>query len=140
MSLKIVTLMPLSVAKKSEIITVANSATCAGVKFYGRLRCFSRNARYNCLVSKEDLTLGRKMEVFLLHHDSLWNNINGSLRGCVFDKQNCNSDSQSAECLTEHSVFYNDSEDTARLRIYSADFPCGVTLSFSKARGRAPFF
>lgn len=65
--------------------------------------------------------------------DSLWTNISGCSRDYVFGKQSYNSDSQSAECLTEHSAFYNDSKDNARLQIYSADFPAEL-LKFFKGK------
>lgn len=111
--------MPLPVAKESElvIVTIAElvSTTYAGANLYGGLSYFSGKSRDNCLVSKEDLTLGRK-ELFLLpQDDSLRNNINSSSKDHVFDKQSCNSDNQSAECRTEHTAFYNDSKDAARL-------------------------
>lgn len=128
--------MPLPVAKESELVIVTKSATCAGANLYSGLSYFSGKARDNCPVSKEDLTLGRRKEVFLLpQDDSLWYNINGSLRDHVFDKQRCNSDSQSAECRTEHSAFYNDPKDTARLQIYSADFPRTATQVFQRQKG-----
>lgn len=133
--------MPLPVAKESELVIVTKSATCAGANLYSGLSYFSGKARDNCPVSKEDLTLGRRKEVLLLpQDDSLRNNINGSLRDHVFDKQRCNSDSQSAECRTEHSAFYNDSKDTARLQIYSADFPCTATQVFQRQKGRTLSF
>lgn len=78
--------MPLPVAKKSQLVIVTKSATCAGVNLYGKLRYFSGKLRDNCPVSKEDLTLGRRKEVFPSpQDDSLWNNINASLRDYVFD-------------------------------------------------------
>lgn len=98
-------------AKKSELVTVTKSATYAGANLYGKLRHSSGKSRDNCPVSKGDLTLGRRKEAFLLpQDDSLWNNINGSSGDYVFDKLSCNSDSQSAECRTEHSAFHNDSK------------------------------
>lgn len=98
---------------------------------------FSGKSRDNCPVSKEDMTPGRRKEAFLLpQDDSLRNNINGSSRDYVFDKLSCNSDSQSAECRAKHSAFYNDSKDTARLQIYSADFPCRATQVFQRQKGR----
>lgn len=71
--------MPLPVAKKSELVIVTKSATCAGANLYSRLRYFSEKSRGNCPVSKEDLTLESRKEAFLLPlDDPLWNNINGS--------------------------------------------------------------
>lgn len=46
--------MPLPVAKKSQLVIVTKSATCAGVNLYGKLRYFSGKLRDNCPVSKED--------------------------------------------------------------------------------------
>lgn len=74
--------------KKSELVTVTKSATCADANLYGILRYFSGKSRDNCPVSKEDLTLGKGKEAFLLSQDdSLWNNRNGSSRDCVFDRR-----------------------------------------------------
>lgn len=71
--------MPLPVAKKSELVTVTKSATCACANLCSRLRYFSGKSRDNCPVSQEDLTPERRKEAFLLpQDDSLWNNINGS--------------------------------------------------------------
>lgn len=61
-------------------------------------------------------------------------------RDYISDKQSCNSDSQSAECRTEHSAFYNDSKDKVKLQIYSADFPCRATQVFQRQKGRTLSF
>lgn len=132
--------MPLPVATESELVILTKSATCAGANPYGGLSYFSGKSRDNCPVSKENLTPGRKKEVFLLpQNDSLWNNINGSSRNHVFDKQSCNTDSQSAECWTEHSAPHNDSKDMARLPISPADFPCR-TIQVSQRQKRKNSF
>lgn len=133
--------MPLPVAKKSELVTVTKSATCAGANLYGKLRHFSGKSRDNCPVSKADLTLGRRKEAFLLPlDDSLWNNINGSSRDYVFDKRSCNSDSQSADWLPNTALSF---PQWLKGLGKSADLFCWLSLqsypSFSKAKGKNSF-
>lgn len=72
--------------------------------------------------------------------DSLWNNINGSLRDMSLISRTAilTVNLRSAEQSTQ--AFYNDSKDTARLQIYSADFPCRATQVFQRQKGRTLSF
>lgn len=100
------------------------------------MKYFSGKSRDNCPVSKEDLTLRKKKEVFLLSQDaSLWNNINGSSRDMSLISRAPILTANPLNAKQSTQAFYNDSKDTARLQIYSVDFPCRVTPIFQRQKG-----
>lgn len=132
-----VTLMPFPMAKKSvcHCNQVCNLCRCQSL--LGRLKYFSGKSRDNCTVSTENLTLGKKKEAFLLpQDDSLWNNINGSSRDTSLISRAPILTANLLNAKQSTQAFYNDSKDTARLQIYSADFPCRATPVFQRQKGR----
>lgn len=68
--------------------------------------------------------------------DSLWNNINGSSRDMSLISRALVLTANLLNAKQSTQAFYNDSKDTARLQIYSADFPCRATPVFQRQKGR----